>query len=156
MTDDLADILAPPADAFPCVIRPMSADDRSFAYAAWLKDFLANADATTTRFLGNHMGGQWRRVIEDLLNRRTVLIACAPQDRDTVLGFVCGDPGARVVDYVLVKESFRGHGLARRLLRTLIDNPVRGFEYTHRTASVTRFLSAHDWPLQFNFTRLFL
>ncbi len=114
---DLEGALARPGDDF--VVRPATRNDAAFVASSWLRSYreapAAVAVPSRTYFYWHH------RVIEVLLGRSAVLVACDPRRPDTIVGWACAEAmeGALVLHYVYVKHSFRRAGVARALVRAL-------------------------------------
>jgi len=94
------------------VIRKAVKSDEAFIYSTWLR--------------GLYYGNPWFReidkdtfftkyhaVLENILNKACVEIACLDEDSDTVLGYVVYR--GSIMDWVFVKKSFRKIGIAKRL-----------------------------------------
>lgn len=56
----------------------------------------------------------FRKVIDHILSRSTIQIACFPEDPNTILGYIVYEPG--IVHYTFVKMAFRRFGIATQLL----------------------------------------
>lgn len=98
---------------------------------SWLKP--AKKDSRLGRSVSYRVFQKWQRLlIEALLVRSTVTVACAEEHADTVLGYLVHEatPVGQVVHWVFVKDSHRELGLARLLLSTL---PTHDFFYSHET-----------------------
>jgi len=78
------------------------------------------------RFLRGH-----KKLVRDILARpdTALLVACHPDDPDTILGWACTGPD--VVFYVFVKRDVRRVGVASSLLAPYVESP-REVVYTHR------------------------
>lgn len=115
--------------------------DLSFIFSSWLKSFrgspLAASVENAAYFDGHH------RLIEGVLRHARVLCAVSSEDPSQIYGWVCYEipnaPTPPVVHYVYVKHSFRGFGIAKRLLARAAPD---AFVFTHmpaegRTTTIT-------------------
>lgn len=121
-----------PRDDLPILIRKFGDGpfDRNYIRSSWLTSHASSALARTlgrrAYFTGHHA------LIDDLLERTTVRIACSVTHHATIVGWACVEEtaaGVVAVHYVYVGEDFRRRGVARRLLDGVGDR----VPYTHRT-----------------------
>jgi GNAT superfamily N-acetyltransferase len=81
------------------------------------QSYVANSWASS---LGGEFDRAKNAVIDRLLDdpRTRVIVACEETDTDRILGWVAYAriPGARVVEFVLVRKQRRGEGIARAML----------------------------------------
>lgn len=98
------------------VFRPMVNGDRAFFASSWLKSY-RRADAVRgveqqTYFYFHH------RLLERLVARSKVVIACDRADPDRIYGFACFEElnGTCVLHYVYVRKSRQGLGIGSALL----------------------------------------
>lgn len=79
------------------------------------------------------------KLLETLLSRGSVAILCYDDDEDTILSWACVEmfDNSLILHYVYTKQPFRRMGLAKKLLKKLMDaeEPEHTF-YTHKTASL--------------------
>lgn len=125
-------------------LRPADAEDEAFLCHSWLKSF--RPSATEVPGVIYHRGQH--EVIERLLGRSIVTVACNPEDEAQIFGYLVHEKRGPVVvlHYVYVKAPFRRLGLARALLAHV---GAEGCHYTHRTpafARLARALRAHFNP----------
>lgn len=114
-----------------CGIRPMEASDRSFVLATWLNNYKHEsyfaARISDKVFFRHH-----HDVVERLLARSRVLIACDPGDANEIVGYIVWEPG--VLHWCYVKKAFRQYGLGRALLTaTDLPDDLSGVSITHAT-----------------------
>lgn len=110
-------------------IRPATASDLPFIYSAWLKSFRRHpwvSPAPNAVYYKYH-----HDIIDRLLQRGLISVACSDEDEDQILGFVVYENRANLVilHYYYVKQPYRRMGIAGQLLRSL---PSIDF-YTHQT-----------------------
>jgi hypothetical protein len=134
--------------ALPILMRRARSGDIPFITNSWLKSF---RDAPyVTSCPNNVYFGSQHRLIEQLIPRSVVLVACNEDDPDQILGWIAAEVLALnaedesqgkglVIHYCYVKRTFRQVGLARRLWATLVttEEPVVTM-YTHRTMACKR------------------
>lgn len=116
-------------------VRPAVATDRAFIFATWLKSLRFGSELEEVPpdlyYEGQH------RIIEQLLDRCMVLVAHAPEDPDTLLGWAVMDPlDGFVLHYVYVKGAFRRLGIAKALLAGW---DLVNMQYSHRTGALAWF-----------------
>lgn len=109
--------------------RPAEKPDLAFIFSSWLKSFreseFAKGIPTSLYYREHH------RLIERLLERAQVLVACNPESPSQIYGWICFERSrARVIHYVYVKQPFRELGIAKRLLEAALAGE-EGFFYTH-------------------------
>lgn len=116
--------------------REMAPADRNYIVHSWLQTFSHSAEARHA-YDGRiyHFNVDYNRVIDGILGRSKVLVACLPENHDVVVGWVCVE--ADTLHYVLVKPNFRECGVAGRLLDGMDALPLA---YTHKTAAAMRRL----------------
>lgn len=115
--------------------------DVPFIFSSWLKSY-----AKARGLAGSEKAAYFRAqhaVIDRLLQRSQVLVACDPSDPGEVWGYCVND--TRAIHWVYVKQVFRRFGIATELLRQVVyDGPVL---HSHQTRAgmplVKRFNSTH-------------
>lgn len=114
-------------------LRKANEADISFIFNSWLKSYRASAKAIlpAVYFQFQH------QLIEQLLKRSTVTVACNPADESQIYGYVVHEvqDGVDVLHYGYVKQDFRGLGL----LKHMLGNVTTGF-YTHNTSMAPKAL----------------
>ena len=109
------------SDSLPVAVRRANQSDMRFVTSSWLKSFrdgyFANTVGNTTYYPQQH------KVLEQLIPRSTVIMAVSSEDPDHIFGWICYSKlsGFLCLHYIYVKQPFRGHGLARRLLKLPLD-----------------------------------
>lgn len=127
----------------PILIRPGDSGDTNYVRSSWLR---SHADSALARCLGRsaYMTGH-HDVIDALLERATLRVACSVTHRATIVGWACVEP-ADVVHYVFVREEFRRYGVARRLLADVTGERVT---YSHRTDVCKQLPIPEGWHYDF-------
>jgi len=101
-----------PSDALEIVIRPMIDSDLALVQHSWKKGYIKRGPC---KWVPERVAfTELNHRIRSLLKVTQVLVACNPQDSDSVFGWVCFDPVC--LHYVYVKNTFRGAHVAWRLL----------------------------------------
>lgn len=118
----------------PIVLRKGLARDVPFITSSWLRSF---RDAPFVRGVPNNIFYyQHHKVLEHLIPRSIVVVACSEDDPDLIVGWVCAElvDTALVVHYVYVKHDYRRMGVAKALLTFLVDaEKPPAVMYTHKT-----------------------
>ena len=123
----------------PISIREATPEDLSFIFSSWLKSFrsgLICKHVDNTIYFSEH-----HKVIERLLKRSTTVMACDPNDPATIYGYLCFDrvEGILVVHYAYVKQTFRGMGVLRQLLKSIEGHDWNGAGlFSHSTLISSR------------------
>jgi GNAT superfamily N-acetyltransferase len=122
-------------------VRPGRSTDLGFVVNSWLKSFNEHIHAAERR------AGYWdahKRVICDgLLPRSRLLIAHGPDDDDIIYGWACGQPGEpTLLHYAYTKKVYRGAGIARALLDTIVRDGGAGVCVT-ATATQAAYCPLH-------------
>ena len=76
------------------------------------------------------------KILEELLPRSVVRVMCNADREHQILGWICAEPTreALVVHMAYTKKTFRGIGVAKRLLADLRGRyPAEAVAYTHKT-----------------------
>lgn len=100
-------------------IRRATAEDRGFVVKPWLQELRRSS---TTRYVSDSVFFQQHgRLVQKLLARASVDLACDPADDQHFYGFVAHEPGVAehaepVIHWLYVKMAFRQLGLGRSLL----------------------------------------
>lgn len=123
----------------PVLLRPLAEGDVNFVLNSWLKSY---EDSGWTKVAGKAYWKGHRIAILRLIRSAHVVIACDPEDHDTILGWACTN--GRYVHYVYVKRAFRRYGLAKRLLADHVKmlSPV---VYTHRWNPILHLIPPANW-----------
>ena len=119
------------AKQLPILLRPANAEDVGFIFNAWLKSFRNSEHA---KDLSNEIYfSEHHKVIEELLKRYDVIIACNNEDPSQIYGFICAGStdGVFTLHYVYVKHTFRRMGIGQALLNSFQHDSNYAAIYTH-------------------------
>lgn len=100
----------------PIKIRNIEQSDVPFMFNAWLRSFrsgrFANKVDNSIYFAEQH------KVIEKLVSRCTLSVACNPEEPGLIYGFIAHEmvEGIFVLHYIYVKHTFRNLGIGKELL----------------------------------------
>ena len=88
--------------------------------------------------------------LKKLLPKCTLLGACAPDDLDVILGYVCYEPdigpdGQPFLHFVYVKGGFRRLGIGSRLLREAGIDLIDEIYVSHRTEHLFKCWPGVKW-----------
>lgn len=121
-------------------IRKAGRADIPFITSSWLESF---RNAPMVRGVPNSIYYHYHhKILEEVLPRSVVLMACNAEDTDQLVGFICAEVFEKslVVHYVYVKQAFRRLEVAKRMLQTLIDSEKPELiQYTAKTPSIFEF-----------------
>lgn len=95
-------------------VRDFKESDRNFIISTFLKG-LYYGDSWYSLIKKNSFMTNYKPVIEALLNKCAVKVACLPDDEDVILGYSILSQDFQSIVWVHVKQSWRGNGIARRL-----------------------------------------
>ena len=106
----------------PIQVRKAGRADIPFITSSWLRSFrdgyLVRSIPNTVYYYQHH------KILEALLPRSVVLIACNEENPDQILGWICAEvvDTALVIHYMYVKQPFRKFGIAKRLVGILEES----------------------------------
>ncbi len=117
-------------------VRRASGDDAAFVFAYWLQDYFERSKfakgISKTLFMRFH-----HLVLERVIARSVVFVACDPEAPAVAYGFACGElagaGSSPPLHYVYVKRRFRRLGVGCALAQALGILPDRSFTFTHLT-----------------------
>lgn len=89
--------------------------DESFIYDSWLKSYQEQNRDFKRMGIRTYYAG-YKKILMGILDSALVVIACNPDDKDQIYGFIVAEADADIVHYLYVKYTFRKLGIARRLL----------------------------------------
>lgn len=121
----------------PILVRKAVQSDVAFIQATWLRSFRSGA---MVRHVPNRLYYAYHHLIlDELLPKAIILIACDEEDPDTILGYIVAElvDTALVIHFMYVKKPFRLFGIARRLVELLIKSEQPpAVMYTHYTSVI--------------------
>ena len=137
---------AGPPEPLAIHVRLAGQDDIAFVSNSWLKSY---RDADAVAGCPNRVYFPWQhRVLERLIPRAALLVACLDSDPSKIAGWCCYErqSGAIVLHYVYVKGKHRRLGLARQMIEMVRDaEAVPTVFFTHRTPVVDRLPLGPEW-----------
>ena len=113
-------------------IREARGNDLAFIYSTWLNSYRSDSHhrKTCTKFV---FFKEYPKVIDLILARSQVLVACLPDDENVIIGYLVCETMNNILHYAYTKESFRNLGVAKSLIKwTPLKDPV----LTHKTRCV--------------------
>lgn len=126
----------------PITFRPATEDDLPFFYSATLQSHFYSSDSTHNVLSSDYYAGH-KKVLQRLLRRAPLTIACDQEDQKVIMGFCLTN--ADTLHYMYVKRPFRRFGVARMLLKTCgisLDSCV----CTHWTDDMTEIWREKRYP----------
>jgi hypothetical protein len=97
------------------LIRQSNSADMPFIYSSWLKTYkfsspFAKRIRSTIFFQKHH------DLIEDAMNRgMEILVACPKEGDETIIGYMAFERSKNAINFVYIKDPFRGFGVAKFL-----------------------------------------
>lgn len=132
----------------PTKVRGTIGADGPFIQDSWLRSYQhAHGVKKVEPWLYYRRHGE---LIERLLLRNTVLVACDPQQQQVIWGWVCAeifDDSALCIHYAYTKELFRGQRIASHLVRMMLDaeeaqgRPIKALVWTHDTKASDKWVA---------------
>lgn len=117
------------------ISREAVAGDQAFIFSSFLKG-LYYGNETFRQVDKTVFMVEYRKILQALLLRRTVKIACLKDSPDTIIGFSIYGKG--VLDWVFVKPQWRQIGVAKDLI------PVDTLIVTH-TTKIGKSIRPQTW-----------
>ena len=105
----------------PCQFRGVLPNDIPLIMDAWLAETRHSAFA---KFIDSRIyRAGHHKLLERILKRSKVLIACNPEDPSHVFGFFVFEESPTVYcHWLYIKQAYRGQGLAREMLRFVVPS----------------------------------
>lgn len=101
-------------DALPFSLRGPVPEDLPFIMKSWMSK---TRHCSFVRNIPNDVFTvEHHNLVEKLLRRSNVLVACNPQSSDHVYGYLVWEPEPLYIHFIFVKSVFRKLGVARHLL----------------------------------------
>ena len=134
-------------------IRAQEPSDRGFLRSSWVENYREHScDKMTRRIPGSEYRPRWSRIAERLLDTAQVRVACAPDDPDTILGYIVWEPSRpgrpAILHWVYLRLEFQGFGLLDQLLREAgidRDKQDQPLWYSHQTLKFSRLRKPESW-----------
>lgn len=121
----------------PWMFRAISPKDEAFVFSSWLKSYRdspAMAGVPNTIYYKT-----MHDLIERVLARATVLVACDEADPETVFGYVVYEKGT--IHWIYVKHSFRSFKIGTALESAALVNQEAPINYSCRTRVGERLIA---------------
>lgn len=128
----------------PLKIRSATEEDIPFICNAWLKSYrsgyLCREVANTIYFAEHH------KLIDRLIKKSNVMIACNPEDPTQIFGFSCNEivDNVYVLHFIYIKQTYRNLGIATHLLKNSGFNPKVGSCHTHSNKVSVRLQAKYN------------
>lgn len=116
------------ATAAAFVLRAAEPTDLAFIASSWRRNYDSAENTRCPGGIAEYIETQGA-VIDQCLRSSNVVVACPPERREQILGWMCWR-GGPVIHYVYVKPYYRGAGIGARLLGAAI-NQARTVYVTH-------------------------
>ena len=129
-------------------LRPQRPEDRDFLLSSWLRSC---AKSMPSEFRDAYYTSQ-HRVVSALIDTRAIVVACASDDENQIIGWACGETtgGRSVLHWCYVKSAFRGHGVARALVSDVLGQRLVRPVMSHQVqwSTIGRKLMSAGWDIQ--------
>ena len=130
----------------PIQIRKAQKSDIPFITSSWLRSnrdgFMVRSVPNTVYYYKHH------KILESLLPRGIVIVACNEEDPDQILGWCCAEvlDTALVIHYIYIKQPFRRFGIASRMIALLkqTEQPP-AIMVTHSNPMVRPLIKERKW-----------
>ena len=141
------------SDKVQFLLRDAEDSDYNFITSSWLKSYRSSAfaEGCPNDLYYAHLGAMiahWRKTA-------SLKVLCDPTDGNNLFGFICYDTdpmygeGLGLLHFVYVKYTFRGFGLASKVLENVMqDNNIHTWFTSHNTTQL-RGLSA-KFPMHYS------
>lgn len=116
-------------------VRAMRPSDREYVRLTWLNNYRESAVGIAAKMPRDLYRRCWGKMIDAVMRRAEVRIACTDDDADTIVGFAVLVPRERVIHYVYTREGWRELGVAGDLVADLL---LRECSYSHCTDALER------------------
>jgi hypothetical protein len=111
----------------PIIVRPGNPEtDINYVRSSWLRSYVESEFARSINhdlYFQKHT-----RLVNDLLSRCQVTVACDPEDETFIFGWMAFEPDPACIHYVNVKNKYRHYGVAKRLVTSVF--PEFGTTFT--------------------------
>jgi hypothetical protein len=125
-------------------IRTMKASDFNFIINSWLKTYKYSGPHVR-RMLDSEYYPAYGPVVETLINRSDVYIACLREDPDVIVGYLAieNKQSHDIIHFALVKELWQKMGVGKYLLTAA--NPKGLTYFTHWTSPVLSLVNKYNF-----------
>lgn len=96
-------------------IRDKKAEDDNFILSTFLRG-LYYGDSWFSLIPKDLFMSEYKRVVETLVARGNIKVACLPDDPDTIIGYSILSQDFQTVHWAYVKKNWRKNGVAKSLL----------------------------------------
>jgi hypothetical protein len=107
-------------------VRDYKPEDKHFIMATFLKGLYYGESYFSLMEKQTFMNN-YKPVAEALINKRTIKVACLPDDPDVILGYAITSNDYQSLDWCFVKSAWRRKGIAKSLV------PAHPANITHLT-----------------------
>jgi hypothetical protein len=135
-----------PLAPIPIKIRPMKVEDGGFVLDSWCSSYARSPEVGCDPEVFKI---EQRNLIYRLIPKCKVLVACDPENPNTIRGWIAAEPprepgGLWIIHYCLVKYELQGRGIARALSGLIRQASPNGMCWgTHSTFACKWF--GKDW-----------
>lgn len=134
-------------EALPVHIRSALPTDVSIVYATWLHSLYSLEPYK--RLPKDYFMAAQQALIQSLLTRSQVLIACDPNDLDQIYGYSVVKLANSTLHWIFTKKLFRNMHVGTRLIEHMGDNEIACTQYTPAMRAI-----AEKWNVTFDTSRL--
>lgn len=96
------------------LIRDYRPEDKAFIMSTWLRG-LYYGNQFYALMEKNTFMDVYKQVLEALLQRSIVKVACLVEDQDVILGYIVLSNDVNTIHWVFIKQAFRKQGIAKSL-----------------------------------------
>lgn len=124
------------------LIRESLESDTNFILSSWLKSF-RNSQAVRGMDNEEYFTGQ-ELVIKKILHKSITKVIVNPEDEDQILAYMTVETKNHkaIVHYIYVKQTFRGFGLATKLIKAFaLHDPIY---FSHMTPAAKHLSKKHN------------
>jgi hypothetical protein len=137
-------------EPIPVAIRPAEAGDEGFLYRTWLEGHRVGSPAFGLRIRKTAYFKLHHPLVERILSRSRIWIACSYSDPDVIAGYIVAEPPG-VLHWVFIREGFKRMGLMRLLITAAgLPSNLEGVEFSHDSADYYRHLRSRFPKAIFN------
>ncbi len=125
-------------------IRDAAEADLPLIFSSWLKSF---RNGTFAKFIDNTIYfEQHHKVIEKLLKRSKVRVACSPTNPEDIFGYLVWEKmdGVFILHYGYTKHTFRNLGVFAQLMKDTGETFETSGLHTHTTIPCTTLMPRYE------------